>query len=262
MVHSVAPVAASAVGFGGLHVALRHGACYHRFEQMYANRKERGLLSPQAQPSTLASQAQFRVLNEIHNLLAVPLAIALMFDPGLNSDTVHGSSGLARMVVLLSAGYFLVDGAVVVRNFKEHGPEPLIHAIICSTFFVYCAVKRKLLYYAPRLLFFELSTPFVHVRWFLHSIGLQKSKLYKVNGIAMVGSFFVCRILWGTKLIRTFLTTVHEYRKNPRCVADPMGRTATQAVSLMCCGMTALNCFWFYKMLRGCFKVFIKKQSA
>lgn len=71
MVHSVAPVAASAVGFGGLHLCLRHGSCYHSFERMYAGRKHRGLLGPQAEPSTLASQAQFRVFNEIHNLLAV-----------------------------------------------------------------------------------------------------------------------------------------------------------------------------------------------
>ena len=102
------------------------------------------------------------------------------------------------MVALLSAGYFLVDGALVVRHFREHGPEPLIHALICNTFFVYCAVRRQLLYYAARLLFFELSTPFVQIRWFLHSLGLQKTKLYKMNGIAMIASFFVCRIFWGT----------------------------------------------------------------
>lgn len=71
MVHSVAPIAASAVGFGGLHLFLRHGPCYHGFERMYASRKERGLLAPKAEPSTLASQAEFRVLNEVHNMVAV-----------------------------------------------------------------------------------------------------------------------------------------------------------------------------------------------
>lgn len=133
--------------------------------------------------------------------MQVPLAIALMFEPALNIDTVHGVSSLARALTLFSAGYFLVDGTVVLKNLEEHGPEPLAHAVICITFFVYSALQQKLQYYAPRVIFFEFSTPFVQLRWFLHSIGQQKSKLYKINGLAMVGSFFVCRMVWGTSAL-------------------------------------------------------------
>lgn len=124
-----------------------------------------------------------------------------MFERALNNDTVHGFSSLARTLTLVSAGYFLIDGTVVLKNLKEHGPEPLAHAVICITFFVYSALKEKLQYYAPRVIFFELSTPFVQLRWFLHSLGLQKSKLYKINGLAMIGSFFVCRMVWGTSAV-------------------------------------------------------------
>lgn len=71
MVQSVAPLAASAVGFGGLHLFLRHGSCYKGLQKTYASRAKRGLLAPQAEPSILASQAEFRILNEIHNLIMV-----------------------------------------------------------------------------------------------------------------------------------------------------------------------------------------------
>lgn len=71
MLQSVGPLAASAVGFGGLHLFLRHGPCYNRLQKMYASRSKRGLLAPQAEPSVLASQAEFRILNEIHNLITV-----------------------------------------------------------------------------------------------------------------------------------------------------------------------------------------------
>lgn len=70
------PIAASAVGFGGLHLFIRHGPCHSSLERMYARRQERGLIQPQANPSILASQAGFRVLNEVHNVLAVWLESA------------------------------------------------------------------------------------------------------------------------------------------------------------------------------------------
>jgi hypothetical protein len=49
-------------------------------------------------------------------------------------------------------------------------------------------------------LLWELSTPFVHFRWFLHRSGASKSRLYVVNGLAMLLVFFLCRPLWGTWL--------------------------------------------------------------
>lgn len=139
--------------------------------------------------------------------LQVPLAMVLMFDRGLNQDTIHGFSSLARMLTLVSSGYFLVDGTVVLKNMNEHGAEPLAHAVICITFFCYSALRQQLQYFAPRVIFFEFSTPFVHLRWFLHSLGLQQSKLYKMNGLAMIGSFAVCRVVWGTSALHRYLIT-------------------------------------------------------
>lgn len=222
--------------------------------------------------------------------LQVPLAIVLMFDRALNKDTIHGFNSLARTLTLVSAGYFLVDGTVVLKNLKEHGPEPLTHAVICITFFVYSAVRQQLQYYAPRVIFFELSTPFVHLRWFLYSLGLQKTKLYKANGLAMICSFTVCRMVWGTsalllfpiaialpsrlsvqltaelialaELLTTFLTSAYKYRKNPPLVKSPMGKVASRIIGFMGCGITVLNYFWYYKMMRGAFKVFFKNKTA
>lgn len=130
--------------------------------------------------------------------MQVPLAVILMFDRSLNGDVVHGCSALARITAQLTGGYFIVDGVVVARNFSEHGIQPLIHALTSCAFFSYAAASRHLLYFTPRFLFFELSTPFVQLRWFLHSLQLQKTKLYKINGVAMLGSFCACRIVWGT----------------------------------------------------------------
>ncbi len=44
----------------------------------------------------------------------------------------------------------------------------------------------------------ELSTPFVYMRWFLFTLGKSGSKAYIINGLLMVGTFFVARNVFGT----------------------------------------------------------------
>ncbi len=46
-------------------------------------------------------------------------------------------------------------------------------------------------------LLWELSTPFVYARWFLHKAGMSRTTAYKINGVLMVLVFFLCRNVAG-----------------------------------------------------------------
>jgi hypothetical protein len=46
-------------------------------------------------------------------------------------------------------------------------------------------------------LLWECSTPFVFMRWGLHTLGRTDSKLYLYNGLTMMAVFFLCRNLLG-----------------------------------------------------------------
>ena len=127
------------------------------------------------------------------------MAIAALFQPALNNDRMHGVTPYARWLSLISAGYFITDVCIVAKHFKEHGVEPLCHALICITFFGFSALKRRMQYFVPRVLMFECSTPFVHARWLLHALGKSKTRAYKRNGLAMIGAFFVFRVCYGTR---------------------------------------------------------------
>ena len=48
------------------------------------------------------------------------------------------------------------------------------------------------------MLLWEVSTLFVHLRWFLSKLHMDESMVYIVNGLAMILSFGVMRVLWGT----------------------------------------------------------------
>jgi hypothetical protein len=131
----------------------------------------------------------------------VPLSIAAMFDKRLNNDRVYGVSPLCSFLTLLTGGYFCTESLMICRNFEEHGVEPLAHAVVCVAFFILVAYTKKMQWFVPRVLFFECSTPLVHFRWLLASMGLADTTLYKVNGISMMAAFFVCRVVWGTSTL-------------------------------------------------------------
>jgi hypothetical protein len=135
-----------------------------------------------------------------HPRTQIPLAFAALFQERLNRDKMHGVTSYARTISLLSAGYFLTDTCIVLSHFKEHGAEPLAHALICVTFFVFSATKERMQYFVPRVLMFEISTPFVHLRWLLHALGRSRTRLYKANGIAMISAFFGTRVIYGTSV--------------------------------------------------------------
>ncbi len=46
-------------------------------------------------------------------------------------------------------------------------------------------------------LMWEVSTPFVYMRWFLFTLGKSQSKAYIVNGLLMVATFFIFRNIMG-----------------------------------------------------------------
>lgn len=140
-------------------------------------------------------------LRLIVSALQIPLAIATMFQKQLNNDRVGGTTPLCSFLTNLTAGYFCTETVIICKNFKEHGIEPLLHGAVCVVFFLMAAYKRKMQWFVGRVLFFECSTPLVHMRWFLASMGMADSTLYKVNGLSMMAAFLGCRVLWGTSAL-------------------------------------------------------------
>jgi len=92
----------------------------------------------------------------------------------------------------------------------------------------------------------EASTPFVNCRWFLDKLGMKKSPLYVVNGLAMSFSFFLFRVvgfLWmGTRLVA----------QREGFAALPIHSSVLYLLSY---GVgTTLQLFWFSKIAKGMMK--------
>lgn len=56
----------------------------------------------------------------------------------------------------------------------------------------------------------ELSTPFVSIRSVLSLLGMKNSTAYVLNGLAMLISFFICRIVMWPYLFWWYSTIVQK----------------------------------------------------
>ena len=52
-------------------------------------------------------------------------------------------------------------------------------------------------YYGLNFILYEISTPFLNIHWFFDKINMTGSRIQLYNGIALLTSFLVGRVLWG-----------------------------------------------------------------
>lgn len=130
---------------------------------------------------------------------------------------------------------------------------------------------------------YELSTPFLNIHWFCDKLGLTGSKIQLYNGIALLVSFFACRIIWGT--YQSFLIYSDIYTAlsmsppgptasmfdDGKCAGNAsgvgagrpgtceVGELPTWLVTIYLVGNTALsllNFYWFSQMIKAVRKRF------
>jgi hypothetical protein len=94
----------------------------------------------------------------------------------------------------------------------------------------------------------ELSTPFMHLRWFLFKIGREASSLYHYVTIAGMLTFFACRNGWGTYLSYRYVTAIQA------ALATPEGRGALPITMIWLfmgalVALNGLNTMWAGKMV-------------
>lgn len=77
-VATVLPIACSTAGFGTLHLILKKGACFRSLSRMFKRKQDRGEIAASASPDQLASQAEARIVNEVHNFAVVRTTSCLM----------------------------------------------------------------------------------------------------------------------------------------------------------------------------------------
>ncbi|CAL8462016.1 g1547 [Coccomyxa elongata] len=199
-----------------------------------------------------------RIVSSIHILIQIPLAIMVLLSTHLQEDRLYSKSPLTWQLVTTTAGYFLYD--FYVHSVRYEYAANLVHAAAALTVFmtgIYCGVLH---YYGAMFLLWECSTPFVFIRWVLHTLGRTKDKFYLYNGLTMMAVFFLCRNLLGVGMSLDFWRVSGAELAHPRPGGVPAA--ALWVIRLLNLVFNFLNILWFSKMLRGAIKVLQKSPAS
>lgn len=100
----------------------------------------------------------------------------------------------------------------------------------------------------------EISTPFVSLRSMLSKMNLKESRIYLINGLLMIVTFFIFRILmlpyifyWYSEVInKPFFVSINGLPRSCR---------------IGMCILFLPQYYWFYLMIRGAIKAFSPKTK-
>ncbi|EDV20133.1 uncharacterized protein TRIADDRAFT_32398 [Trichoplax adhaerens] len=154
----------------------------------------------------------FRIVSSFQALMACTVGVTTVFSV---HDIIHDRFWLIEYYCWFGLAYFfydiwamyrsyryehkqLQDEVSLLRMFLHSKTSVVIHhiAIPCIGFPIVVYIRRGLGDYFLALFFlFELSTPFLSSVSVLQILKMQTSKLYTVNGILLLVTFFCCRVL-------------------------------------------------------------------
>jgi TLC domain len=119
--------------------------------------------------------------------------------------------------------------------------------------FLFCPVYRSIFTFPAQLC--EITTPFLHVRWFLSKLGLKHTFLYRANGITFSVLFV---------LVRGVLMTIMYYRIWSRMPNLLYHAGCASCTVVMTCAWAfqALQYIWCVKVVAGALAFFRTGDEA
>lgn len=172
---------------------------------------------------------------ELYLLSVVNAAVLAGFSAYKLAFCERGDTRGVTRVLATSMGYFCHD-FFALRHEILSDPPMLIHHLIACTLNYLALRLRQTHKYMPMVALTEMSTVFLSMRWLLKELGQGASKSHKIVLLLFGSSFFVTRIIG---LNRELLQVWND--PEMKCI-DPLRQV------LAC--LSALNCFWFYKIIR------------
>ncbi|XP_035663668.1 TLC domain-containing protein 4-B-like [Branchiostoma floridae] len=194
----------------------------------------------------------------LHSTLVGSMALYLfLFSDVITPTVIRQEVPLLKLAVCILVGYIMADTSVLVCNptADVYDWSMFVHHVICLYTGYAAAVSAELPYYQLQWTLMELFNPFNNLRFILKELGQKTSTLYLMNGIALVGMFFLARVA-PIPFFWYHLTSIIQSE-------DFSGVTFSMKVVALVLSPTMhlLNLFWFYKIFTGLLKYLSTKAE-
>ncbi|KAG4146261.1 hypothetical protein ERO13_D05G146300v2 [Gossypium hirsutum] len=133
-----------------------------------------------------------RGISTTHAIFVSALSLYFVFwsdlfsDPHLTGFMVFRSSQLSTFGLGVSLGYFFSDLAMTLWQYPALGGiEYVIHHLLSGTAVAYSMFTGEAQLYTYMVLISEVTTPEIHLRWYLDTAGMKRSTAYLINGVVI-----------------------------------------------------------------------------
>lgn len=132
-----------------------------------------------------------------------------------------------------------------------------------------CIQRPFVNYYGCIFILWELSTPFLNIHWFMDKLNMTGSRAQLYNGMALLCSFFSCRLVYGTyQSVRVFRDVWFAVQSSPQMASlqkptmhfanehstVPLWLSTVYLASNIT--LNGLNFYWFVMMVKAVRKRF------
>ncbi|KAI8459970.1 TLC domain-containing protein [Phakopsora pachyrhizi] len=189
-----------------------------------------------------------RLVAWVHAIYATSISIWFLSNhhrySSLHDDKLFGYNPQAMNFLTYSAGYFLWDTIISgILTIRGHGFGFLLHAISCFIAFFY-SIKPFAGYFGFVFLLWEVSTIFLNPHWIFDKVGLTGSRAQLYNGVALIISFFLSRLVLGN--YTSYQLFVESFKPGVRQKA---GSSLLNTILFLDIVLSGLNVYWFYQMI-------------
>ncbi|XP_020580290.1 transmembrane protein 56-B [Phalaenopsis equestris] len=183
------------------------------------------------------------------------LVLSDLFDETAIGSIVHRKSLLSDSLLGISIGYFLTDFGMILWYFPAlGGMEYVLHHVLSMYAIILSLISGQAQYYILMILFSEITTPFVNLRWYLDVYGKKSSMLYICNGVALFLGWLAVRIL----LFIFFFAHTYLHFEQVKTIF-PLGFYSILSVPPL---IAVMNAYWFLKIFKGLVKTLSRKRHA
>ncbi|KAK9079845.1 hypothetical protein SSX86_001518 [Deinandra increscens subsp. villosa] len=185
------------------------------------------------------------------------LVFSDLFDEHTKEELLVNRSSVSSDALLgMSIGYFFSDLAMIIWTYPTLGGlEYLLHHGLSLFAIVQSLLSGQVQFYILIVLFTEITTPFVNLRWYLDVAGKKNSTLYLLNGVAMFVGWLVARVI----LFVFFFYHIYTHFDQVKLVYYPMGYYTLLTIPPM---LAVMNLFWFWKIAKGMMKTLTKLRKS
>ncbi|CAI9288235.1 unnamed protein product [Lactuca saligna] len=185
------------------------------------------------------------------------LVFSDLFDENTQNQQVlliNRSSASLDTLLAMSIGYFLSDLAMIIWTYPTLGGfEYILHHGLSMLAMGQALLSGQVQFYILIVLFTEITTPFVNLRWYLDIAGKKNSTLYVLNGVAMFAGWLVARVILFVYFFYHMFTHFDQVNQ-----VYPMGYYSLLTIPP---ALAAMNLIWFRKIAKGLIKTLTKSKG-